>query len=316
MRVLVTGAAGFIGSNLCLRLAEHGHTPIGMDNFDPYYKRSNKMANVEAIQSRGTDFHHFDLRDRDGMASFVDVVKPEVIVHLAAKAGVRNSVKYPSQYVENNVVGSQNVMDAALKNDVGRIVMASTSSVYGSTKVIPFREDDAAVSPQQPYAATKRSAELLANTYHHCYGLQTTVLRFFTVYGPRGRPDMMPFKMADSLMNGTEIPVYEGDFQRDWTYIDDICAGVVAAAERPLGFEILNLGRGAPVSLAKFIEMAEELAGRKANLKPTPAPKSEMLVTFADISKARELLDFEPEVDLEVGLKKFWNWFESAHGPS
>lgn len=309
MRILVTGAAGFIGSNLCIRLAEAGHDPIGIDNFDSYYTVKSKSRNLATLLDREVEFRQVDLRRPDDVFGAFAELRPDRVVHLGAKAGVRNSVDYPKQYFDANVGGSQNVLDAAVHSDIEHVVMASTSSIYGDTKVIPFREDDLTVEPRQPYAASKRSAEIMASVYHRCYGLQCTVTRFFTVYGPRGRPDMMPYMVAESIRKGTAIPLYKGNFERDWTHVNDICDGLILAVSKPLGFEIVNLGRGNPVSLGRFIELSEEFGGGKANLVLTAAPQSEMLVTYADISKAENLLGFAPSTDLEEGLENFWDWY-------
>jgi UDP-glucuronate 4-epimerase len=208
-----------------------------------------------------------------------------------------------------NLVGAQNVFDACLASGCDQVVMASTSSVYGNTTVIPFVETDAAVQPRQPYAASKRSAEILAYTYSQVYGLRVTVTRFFTVYGPRGRPDMMPLKLAQSITTGEEVPLFDGDFKRDWTYISDICDGIAAATRKPMEYEIVNLGRGGPESLADFIAEMERVAGKRANLKASRRPASEMLTTWADISKARDLLGYEPKVSIRDGVQYTWDWF-------
>ena len=311
-RVLVTGAAGFIGSHTCETLTARGHETFGIDNFDPYYDQRLKRTNVELIEAAGARFREADIRDAESLASLMDIVKPEVIIHLAAKAGVRNSEKYPAEYVRTNLNGSQSVFDAALRNDVERVVMASTSSVYGATTSVPFTEDQPADSPLQPYAASKRAAEILASTYHSLYGLQTTVTRLFTVYGPRGRPDMMPLLLANSCRFGTEVPLFEGALARDWTYVGDIVDGLIGAAEHPLGFEILNLGRGEPVSLAEFIGEMERISGTRANLARRDRPRTELLVTYADSSRARDLIGFDPRVSVPEGVRRLWEWFESA----
>jgi UDP-glucuronate 4-epimerase len=308
-RVLITGAAGFIGSHACEAFAQAGYDTVGIDNFDPYYDRRIKQTNVAAIEAAGAQFREADIRDAEGTASLFDVTKPDVIVHLAAKAGVRNSEKFPAEYVQTNVNGTQSVLDAARRNDVERVVMASTSSVYGSASSIPFAEDDPAAAPLQPYAASKRAAEILAGTYCSLYGLQVTVTRLFTVYGPRGRPDMMPYMLARSCRDGSPVPLFEGPLERDWTYVGDIVDGLVQAAENPLGFEILNLGRGEPVALAEFIDEMAAAAGTAPVLEPRARPATELLTTFADSSKARERIGFDPTVSVHEGVARFWDWF-------
>lgn len=314
MRVLVTGAAGFIGSHLCEALCAQSFDVTAVDNFDAYYDLSKKRRNLEIIEAAGAQFVELDLRDGSATHALLSSTRPDVIAHLAAKAGVRNSILHPKQYMDTNLGATQNLFDAALAAEVPRIVFASTSSVYGDSETIPFREDDLGVNPLQPYATSKRAAEMLASTYHTNYGLQTTVLRFFTVYGPRGRPDMMPYLLADSIQYGTELTLFDGPMSRDWTFVSDICAGVTAAIDTSLGFEIINLGRGRPLALRDFIAELESVAGKSANLVPAERPPTEVLQTWADISKARRLLGFEPEVSVEVGIDRFWQWYSSSVG--
>ena len=311
-KVLVTGAAGFIGSHACTALSERGVETVGIDNFDPYYDRAIKDDNAGIVRASGARFIEADIREAEELASLVDVVRPDVILHLAAKAGVRNSERYPTEYVRTNLNGTQSVLEAARRNEVERIVMASSSSVYGSTTEIPFSEDNPADLPLQPYAASKRAAEILAGTYHSLYGVQTTVCRLFTVYGPRGRPDMMPYMLADSCKYGTEVPLFAGALARDWTYVDDIVDGLIGAVETPLGYEVVNLGRGEPVPLSEFIAEMESVSGRPATLADRDRPRTELLVTYADTSKARELIGFEPKVSVPIGVERLWEWFDRS----
>lgn len=309
--VMVTGAAGFIGSHLCEFLAKSGKRVTGVDNFDPYYSRIDKEHNVNKLRQAGADFRESDIRSYGDIASLIDVAKPEVIVHLAAKAGVRNSVKFPRQYFETNVLGTQNILDSCRALGVERLVLASTSSVYGHTKNIPFDESDPCATPLHPYAASKRSTELLAGTYARLYGLQTTVMRFFTVYGERGRPDMMPRLLLNSLTSGAPIPLYEGDLARDWTFIADIVDGLAAAIDRPMGHTILNLGGGQPVPLADFISELEAVSGLSANLVPTPRPESEMMATYASTERLEASLGTAPKVTVADGVARLWDWWQS-----
>ncbi len=309
--VLVTGAAGFIGSHVCEHLAAIGKRVVGVDNFDPYYQRFDKELNVACLRRAGADFREADVRDYGSIASLIDVTRPEVIVHLAAKAGVRNSIRFPRQYFETNLIGTQNVLDSCRALGVERLVMASTSSVYGDTDRVPFVEDDPCVNPLHPYAASKRSAELLAATYARLYSIQVTALRLFTVYGDRGRPDMMPRLLLDSVSNGTPVPLFDGPLARDWTHIDDVSRAVVQAVDRPLGFEVLNVGRGEPVLLSEFIEELETVAGERAHLVPTPRPEPEMISTFASNERLRTLLGVQPEVSVAEGVCRLWEWWES-----
>jgi len=311
MKVLVTGAAGFIGSNLAEKLLKRGDEVVGLDNFNDYYDPSKKRAN----ESRLNGYSNFkmieaDVRDRSLMLELFELERFDVVAHLAAMAGVRPAVKDPAFYVEVDYIGTQHLMDAARFNDVGNFVFASTSSVYGDTEQIPFVETDPCDRPLQPYAAAKRAAEILGYTYYYLYGLNFTAIRFFTVYGPNGRPDMMAYKVADSITKGIEIPLYDGgEMYRDWTFVEDITDGAVAALNRPLGYEVLNLGRGRPTKLRDFVSMIERLAGRKANLVDKPKLPADVVDTYADISKAAELLDYDPKVSVQDGVKAFWDWY-------
>ena len=314
MQILVTGVAGFIGSHVAKRLLERGDTVVGVDNFNNYYDPQQKRLN----QKRLEEFERFqlvesDVRNQDAMRALFEQYRLDAVVHLAAMAGVRNSIVEPALYFDVNFNGTQTLLELARVHGVKQFVMASTSSTYGNTQTIPFVESDPCITPLQPYATSKRSAELMGQTYHQHYGINFTSVRFFTVYGPSGRPDMMPFLLAQSIFKGREVPLYEGNFHRDWTFVDDIVSGVVSATDRPLGFEVINLGRGAPEPLADFIEMMESVAGQKANLVRKPAPATEMLTTFADTTKAKRFLDFVPQIGLQEGVERFLSWFVSQH---
>lgn len=324
--ILVTGAAGFVGSHVCGALLARGDTVVALDNFNDYYDPERKRANVGEIRRQAPESNHLkmhagDIRDRALIGNLFSEYEFDAVVHLAAMAGVRVSIEDPYLYHDVNVVGTLVLLDAA----AGRVskgtrgtpspcfVFASTSSVYGATQQIPFMETDPCDRPLAPYPASKRAAELLGFTYHHLYRLDFTALRFFTVYGPRGRPDMMAYKVADNIHFGHQVPIYnEGKMHRDWTYVDDIVAGIVAAADRRLGYEIINLGRGEPVLLSDFVRLIEKLAGREANLTPAPIPDSDIPFTYADISKARRLLDYNPKISVEEGVRRFWEWYEAA----
>lgn len=312
MKVLVTGAAGFIGSNLAQKLAERGDEVVGLDNFNDYYDPRKKRSNARRLAVYPNfEMVEMDVRDREALFILFEEGAFEAIAHLAAMAGVRNAVRFPALYVEVDLNGTQHLMDAALAaGGVGNFVFASTSSVYGNTDQIPFVEMDPCDRPLQPYAAAKRAAEILGHAYHHLFGLSFTAIRFFTVYGPHGRPDMMAYLVAESATKGIEIPLYEGgQMYRDWTYVDDITDGVVAALDRPLGYEIINLGRGEPTLLKEFVEMIEDLAGNKANVVNKPKLAADFLRNEADISKARRLLGYDPQVSVEEGVRAFWQWY-------
>ncbi|MCC6604875.1 MAG: SDR family NAD(P)-dependent oxidoreductase [Anaerolineae bacterium] len=315
MKILVTGAAGFIGSNLAEKLAKRGDTVIGLDNFNDYYDPAKKRANAARLAAYPTfRLVEEDIRHRQAMFDLFAAEKFDAVAHLAAMAGVRNAVLHPDLYVQVNLNGTQNLMDAArAAGDVQNFVMASTSSVYGNTTQIPFVETDPCDRPLQPYAAAKRAAEMLGHAYHHLYGLNFTAVRFFTVYGPNGRPDMMAYLVAESVAKGTQIPLYDGgQMVRDWTYIDDITDGVVAALDTPLGYEIINLGRGEPTLLKDFVTLIETLGGRPANVIHKPRLAADFVKNEADISKARRLLGYNPQVPVEQGVRRFWEWYEST----
>jgi UDP-glucuronate 4-epimerase len=314
MKILVTGAAGFIGSNLAEKLARRGDEVVGLDNFNDYYDPAKKRANEKRLNTY-PNFRMIeaDIRARSRMLAFFEEEKFDAVAHLAALAGVRNAVKFPELYVEVDFNGTQHLMDAARNNGVNNFVFASTSSVYGDTKQIPFVETDPCDRPLQPYAAAKRAAEILGFAYHHLFDLNFTAIRFFTVYGPNGRPDMMAYLVADSITHGKEIPLYEGgQMYRDWTFVEDITDGVMAAVDRPLGYEVINIGRGEPVLLNNYIHLLEQLAGRKANLVTKPKLAADVIRTYADISKAEKLLGYRPKVSVEEGVTAFWEWYKNS----
>lgn len=312
MTILVTGAAGFIGSHLAERLCRRGDRVIGLDNFNDYYDPARKRANEQRLNTY-PNFRmvEIDVRDRAALFGLFAAERIDAVAHLAAMAGVRDAIKLPDLYVNVDLNGTQNVLDAARAvGGVGNFVLASTSSVYGNTTQVPFVETDPCDRPLQPYAAAKRAAEILGYSYHHLFGQNFTVLRFFTVYGPNGRPDMMAYLLADSLMKGREIPLYDnGQMYRDWTFVDDTVSGIMAAIDRPLGYEIINLGRGEPILLQDFVEIMEALSGRKANVVPTPRLAADFVRNLADISKARRLLDYDPQISVNEGVRRFWEWY-------
>ncbi len=322
--ILVTGAAGFIGSHVVQALLARGNTVIGLDNLNPYYESARKHANLIEVQRSNPNIQRFhfvqgDIRDRKLLACLFDWRRIDAVVHLAAMPGVRASIQEPALYYEVNLSGTLTLLSAAVQRlksnghcaDLPTFVFASTSSVYGATRQIPFVESDPCDCPLSPYAASKRAAELLGYTYHHLYRLNFTAVRFFTVYGPRNRPDMMAYKLADNIFFGRGVPIYNhGQMYRDWTYIDDIVQGVVAATDCPMGYAIINLGRGEPVLLADFVHLIEELTGRKARLEPAPMPEADMPSTYADISRARRLLGYNPSISVQEGVARFLTWYE------
>ena len=314
MKVLITGTAGFIGSHLCERLLDRGDTAIALDNFNDYYDTVRKQENVHQLRNHPCCILcEDDICDEDTISCIFAEYRPEVVVHLAAYGAVRYSIGRAKLYTDVNIGGSINLLEAAREMGVENFVFASTSSVYGNTKQLPFVETDPCNQPLAPYPASKKAVELMGYTYHHLHGLNFTALRFFNVYGPRGRPDMMPFIVTDSIVNQREIVLFDGgQMKRDWTYIDDIINGVIAAIDKPLGYELINLGRGEPVLMTDFVEIIEELVGHGAILSTPPAPLSEPKITFADIDKARRLLDYNPQTSLVAGLCGFWEWYQGA----
>lgn len=309
MTTLITGGAGFIGSRLALTLRAQGEQVIILDNFNDYYDPALKRANAalfdaddDAVVVEG------DIRDAEVVERIVREHGVQRVAHLAAMAGVRNT-EAALLYNAVNVTGSINVLEAARKHGVRQVVLGSTSSVYGSTPQIPFVETDAADRPLAPYPASKRSSEIWGHSYNHLYNLNVTCLRFFNVYGPHGRPDMMPMRVIKAIRQGEPVTLFDaGKLSRDWTYVDDIVDGVVAALERPLGYDIINLGYGAPMSMIDFVDYFEHLSGTTVERINVPAPPTDVPITFCNNEKARRLLDFAPKVPVREGLRRTWEW--------
>jgi len=315
-KILLTGAAGFIGSNTASALLQRGDVVVGVDNLNDYYDPARKHANLEEVRATAPDaenfiFHKADIRDDEVMEGLFAEHAFDAVVHLAAMAGVRASIEDPRLYLDVNLGGTLTLLEASRKNGLPPFVFASTSSVYGRTKVIPFIETDRADRPLAPYPASKRAAELLGHSYFHLFGQNFTALRFFTVYGSRGRPDMMAYLVLDNIFRGKEVPLYNnGQMHRDWTYVDDIVKGIVAAADRPLGYEVINLGRGKPTLLADFVGLIEGHAGKRSALIDRPMPAADMEYTYANIERAKELLDYAPSITVEQGVEAFWGWYQ------
>jgi UDP-glucuronate 4-epimerase len=313
-RILLTGAAGFVGSRLAKRLLEMGATVVGVDNLNDYYAAEHKQRHLRDLKGHPRfEFVRTELTDADFVRRLFRDVQPTHVAHLAAMAAVRYSVQHPLIYGQANVQASMNVLDAArLCGTNPNCVISSTGSVYGRNTPVPFSEDAAADRPLAPYPASKRAMELFAYCYHHTYGLDTTVVRFFNVYGPHGRPDMMPWQWTLSILKGEPLSLFNGGkLKRDWTYIDDIVEGFIAALNKRLGYEILNLGCGNPVENLHFVQVLEGLLEKKAKIVDTPCPSSEPLETYADISKARRLLGYDPKVRVEQGLGNFVRWMRA-----
>ena len=311
MTYLVTGGAGFIGGHVAEALLKRGDRVVVIDNFNDYYDPAIKRRNA----ARLSDYDNCviikgDIRD----TALVDRVFAENgishVAHLAAMAGVRESVQQARLYMDVNVTGTLNLLEASKAANIAQFVLASTSSVYGKTKMLPFVETDSADRPLAAYPASKRAAELLAHTYHNLAYMQVTALRFFNVYGPAGRPDMMPWRLMEATQTGEEIKLFNGgDIHRDWTYIADTVKGVLAALDKRLGYEVINLGCGAPISLKEFVQIIEEFAGKCINTVSVSTPPSDPPITFCDNSKARELLGFAPATTIREGLRQTWEWY-------
>ncbi|RMG40109.1 MAG: NAD-dependent epimerase/dehydratase family protein [Candidatus Dadabacteria bacterium] len=314
MHVLVTGGAGFIGSSLARALLERGDEVSVIDNFNDYYDPALKERNVaDLLEHKSFRLHRDDFTDKYAVDELFGVYPFDVVAHLGAMANVRYSIDHAEEFVHSNIVGTTHLLNAAVSHGVKHFVFASTSSVYGQRDDVPFKETDPTDLPLAPYPATKKAGEVLGYAYHNMHGLNFTALRFFNVYGPRGRPDMMPYKVFKALLEEREITLFDGGrLSRDWTYIDDIVQGVLAAIDRPMGYERINLGRGEPVAMTEFMEITREISGKTPKIVDVRAPASEPKITYADISKARELLGYNPETSLREGLKNFWEWLAAA----
>jgi UDP-glucuronate 4-epimerase len=311
--VLVTGIAGFIGSWVAEALAARGDTVVGVDNFNDYYDVSLKRARAKRLQDR-CRIHECDVADLAALREVFDRHKIDRVCHLAAQAGVRYSLENPFAYQTANVLGTLNLLELCRQKGVKPFVYASTSSVYGGNEKTPFSVQDRVDKPLSLYAATKRATELMAHTYHHLFGLRCTGLRFFTVYGPWGRPDMALFKFTKAILEGKPIDVYNhGKMKRDFTYVTDIVAGVVAALEKSYPYEILNLGNSHSEDLLEFVRLIEKELGRKANVNLLPLQPGDVPETFADIAESRRKLGFEPKVRIEEGIPKFVSWYKEYY---
>jgi UDP-glucuronate 4-epimerase len=314
MALLVTGGAGFVGSHLCEALLRASQEVVALDNFDPFYEPAIKHANLAVcLAAPGFCLCTGDIRDRAALdALFAAHPALDTVVHLAARAGVRPSIEEPLLYTDVNVLGTAGLLEAARRHGIRKFIFASSSSVYGNNAKVPFAEDDNVDFPISPYAATKKAGELLCHTYHHLYGMNITCLRFFTVYGPRQRPDLAIHKFARLIEAGRPIPVFgDGGMRRDHTYIDDIIAGTQRAIERCAGYHIYNLGESCPVSLSALIAALEQALGKRALLDRRPLQPGDVDQTYADISRARAALEYRPCTALAEGLARFVAWLRS-----
>lgn len=307
LKIIVTGSAGFIGYHLTKRLVDEKYQVIGIDNLNNYYNplmKQNRLKNIT-----GTNFT-FMKADISKKKTFENLGSADIIIHLAAQAGVRYSIENPYIYETSNNLGSLNVFEYAQKKGINHIIFGSSSSVYGNNKKIPFSENDNVDFPISLYAATKKYNELLAHAYHNLYNINMTVLRFFTVYGAYGRPDMAYFKFAKNILLDKPINIFNnGNLQRDFTYISDVIDGIVACIQKPFKYEIFNLGNSNPVKLLDFINILEKYLGKKAIKNFVEMQKGDVLRTYADITKSKKLLNYNPKISIDEGLKRFCKWF-------
>lgn len=312
-RVLVTGGAGFIGSHLCQRLLQDGYEVVCLDNFDPFYETARKWRNIEEIKGKtgkGFLLVQGDIRDKGMVERLFADHTFDLVVHLAARAGVRPSLQQPLLYEQVNINGTINLLEACRRFGVGGFIFGSSSSVYGANRKVPFAEDDPLEGMISPYAVTKRGGELFCYVYHYLYGIPIFCLRFFTVYGPRQRPEMAIHKFARLIYQGGKVPVYgDGTSRRDYTYIDDIIEGVMGGIRHLTGYEVFNLGESHTVPLNTLIALLEDAIGKKAMIERLPEQPGDVPITYADITKARRLLGYDPKVGIEEGVERFARWF-------
>lgn len=316
MNIVVTGCAGFIGWKVCSRLIDEGNTVVGIDDLNDAYDVRLKTWRLDNLKlKRGFAFHHLDIRDMAALEQCLESYQPRLsfdgVINLAARAGVRQSVTDPWIYYQTNVIGTLNILELCRKYGINKFVLASSSSVYGDTSQMPFKENSNTDTPLSPYAASKKAAEVLAHSYHFLYKIDITILRYFTVFGPAGRPDLSIFKFIRQISEGQEITVYgDGRQTRDFTYVDDIARGTISAV-KPLGYEIINLGNNRPLELANIISIIETQLGQKAKKQYSPPHPADVPATWADISKAKTLLNWEPRIAAEEGIQNTIKWYKA-----
>lgn len=334
MKILITGAAGFIGAHCANKLSETGNTIVGIDNFNNYYPVKLKNDRIKWITDQGGDFtlHTLDIGDKEQLFSVFNKFQPDYVIHLAAQAGVRYSIENPDAYLESNLKGFLNILEACRKFPVKHFIYASSSSVYGANQSTPYGTNDAVDHPLSLYAATKKSNELMAHSYSHLYNIPSTGLRFFTVYGPWGRPDMSPYLFTDAIHSGKKLKLFNyGNHQRDFTYIDDIVESIVRLLKHPplrnsnwdainptastsaAPWRILNIGGSHPIELLDYVGLIESFMGKKADLELLPLQPGDVLSTSADTKQLESIINFKPMVSIEEGLKKYTDWFKSYY---
>ena len=312
--ILVTGAAGFIGSHMTDRLLSCGHRVVGIDNFCDFYDQAIKRRNLEsAMKHSNFELVELDIRDRAAILDAFAKYQPNIVVHLAAMAGIRASIEKPGYYTAVNIGGTVNLLDAAVVHRTDKFIFASSSSVYGNNEKVPFAEDDSVDHPISPYAATKKAGELICHTYWHVHRLPTACLRFFTVFGPRQRPDLAICKFLRLIAAGQTIPMFgDGSTSRDYTFIGDIVAGIFATMDRCDRYRVYNLGGCHPVRLSDMISTIERVTGKTASIKQQPMPQGDVSRTWADLSRSRAELDYNPATTLEDGIGRQWQWMQAT----
>lgn len=311
-KILITGGAGFIGSNLTKILLAENYRVINIDNLDPYYSSKIKLNNIISfLETNNYKFYQEDIRKSDKIQQIFKKEKPQIVIHLAAKVGVRNSFKNRKEYKEVNIEGTKNILDACAKYHVNQFIFTSSSSVYGANKKLPFTEDQKVESQISPYGRTKREGERLCRMYHKKYGLNITCLRLFTVYGPNGRPDMAPYKLVEAIYKNKTFTKYGiGNTVRDFTYIDDVINVILLALRKRFAFEVFNIGSGKATTLNRLITITEKLTNKKIEINTKPYNKFDVPKVCADITKAIMMLGFTPKVNLNKGMKLFIRWFK------
>jgi UDP-glucuronate 4-epimerase len=311
MNILITGVAGFIGSHTAEKFLSIGHQVLGMDNFDPFYPRHFKLQNIEGLKENGRfTFLEGDILNKEFLKKLFDQEKIDVVVHLAAKAGVRPSIDHIEDYYQTNVTGTINLLESMREKNITKMLFASSSSIYGNNTKIPFSETDLVDNPISPYASTKKSGELLCHVYCHLYGFDITCLRFFTVFGPRQRPDLAIHKFTRLIGQGKSIPIFgDGSTGRDYTYVSDITDGIECALQRMNGFKIYNLGESRIILLKDLIKVIENRVGKKATLDFKPKQPGDVENTYADIEKAKTEIGYNPQFDLVTGIDNFVSWY-------
>ena len=312
MVYFVTGCVGFIGSKVTELLLKDGHTVVGADNLNDAYDVRLKRWRLQQLEKAcGFQFHDLDICNQSALRDVFNANIPDAVINLAARAGVRYSVENPWVYYETNVTGTLNLLELCREAEVKKFVLASTSSLYGANNPQPFQEDADTNSPISPYAASKKGAETLCYTYHHLHGIDVTVFRFFTVYGPAGRPDMSPFRFVQWISEGRPVVVYgDGGQSRDFTFVDDIARGTIAGL-KPIGYEVINLGSDSPVVLMDMIHLVEELTGKKAKIEYKPSHPADVRATWADIGRAEQLLGWRPHSTIRDGFSALVDWYQS-----